>query len=144
MLSIEEQVDKIDVEELIKDFKVLNVDIFATYLKEVWKDLSNRSEDKNKGINRITFSKYYELPGIISTRLFAIFDKDKDNYLDLVEFIDGMRNLFCECFDNLSKMIFAIYDFDCDGKVSKEDIKTVLSYVPLTVKKSSEFLKYEK
>jgi hypothetical protein len=31
------KVDKIDVEELIKEFKVLNVDTFATYLKEVWK-----------------------------------------------------------------------------------------------------------
>jgi hypothetical protein len=30
-------IEKIDVDELIKEFKVLNVDIFATYLKEVWK-----------------------------------------------------------------------------------------------------------
>ncbi len=49
--------DKIDVEEILKEFKVLNVDIFATYLKEVWKDLSSRNEIKNKGINKITFSK---------------------------------------------------------------------------------------
>lgn len=33
-------VDKIDVEELIKDFKVHNVDQFASYLKEVWKVFS--------------------------------------------------------------------------------------------------------
>jgi hypothetical protein len=31
------QVDKIDVEELIKEFKVFNIDTLATYLKEVWK-----------------------------------------------------------------------------------------------------------
>ena len=31
------QVDKIDLEELIKDFKVLNIDNFSLYLKEVWK-----------------------------------------------------------------------------------------------------------
>jgi hypothetical protein len=31
------KVEKIDVEELLKEFKVLNVDTFATYLKEVWK-----------------------------------------------------------------------------------------------------------
>lgn len=29
--------DKIDVEELIKDFKVTNLDNFASYLKEVWR-----------------------------------------------------------------------------------------------------------
>ena len=29
--------DKIDIEELIKDFKVLNIDTFSLYLKEVWR-----------------------------------------------------------------------------------------------------------
>ena len=32
-----ETVDKIDVEELIKDFKVLEIDTFSAYLKEVWR-----------------------------------------------------------------------------------------------------------
>ena len=30
-------IDKIDVEELIKDFKVVNVSNFSSYLKELWK-----------------------------------------------------------------------------------------------------------
>lgn len=30
-------VDKIDVDDLIKDFKVLNIDNFSAYLKEVWR-----------------------------------------------------------------------------------------------------------
>ena len=30
-------VDKIDVEELIKEFKVLTIDTFLAYLKEVWR-----------------------------------------------------------------------------------------------------------
>jgi hypothetical protein len=32
-----ENIDKIDVEELIKEFKVLNVNIFINYLKEIWR-----------------------------------------------------------------------------------------------------------
>ena len=32
-----ETVDKIDVEELIKDFKVMNIENFREYLKEVWR-----------------------------------------------------------------------------------------------------------
>ena len=35
--SVSMEVDKIDVEELIKDFKILNIDTFAAYLKEVWR-----------------------------------------------------------------------------------------------------------
>lgn len=31
------QVDKIDVEDLIKDFRVLNISVFVAYLKEIWR-----------------------------------------------------------------------------------------------------------
>lgn len=62
--NLQISVDKIDVEDLIKDFKVLNIDNFTSYLREVWrvsfiiiKDLSQRSDDKNKGINKVTFTK---------------------------------------------------------------------------------------
>jgi Ca2+-binding EF-hand superfamily protein len=63
----------------------------------------------------------------------------------LVEFIDGMRILFSENFDNLSKLIFNFYDFNKDGLVSKEEVRIVLSYVPLNTKAlgGSGKLKYE-
>lgn len=32
-----EKIDKIDVEDLIKDFRVVNIDAFSAYLKEVWR-----------------------------------------------------------------------------------------------------------
>lgn len=48
--------EKIDVEQLLSDFRVGNRDALQVYLKELWKDLAQRSEDKSKGINRITFS----------------------------------------------------------------------------------------
>jgi hypothetical protein len=32
-----DNVEKIDVEELIKDFKVLSVNTFISYLKEIWR-----------------------------------------------------------------------------------------------------------
>lgn len=35
--SKSEVIDQIDVEELLKDFKILNIDSFAVYLKEVWR-----------------------------------------------------------------------------------------------------------
>ena len=39
--------------------------------------------------------------------------------------------LFYEDFEENSKFIFNFYDFDRDGKISKEDIRTVLSYITL-------------
>ena len=35
--SLTISVEKIDVDDLIKDFKVLNIDNFTSYLKEVWR-----------------------------------------------------------------------------------------------------------
>ncbi len=96
-----------------------------------------------KGINRITFAKYFELPGIINDRLFAVFDKNKNDHLDSSEFINGMLMLYTEGFVQLTKFIFDFYDFDKDGKISKEDVRVVLSYIPLNSQSLSK-MKFEK
>lgn len=136
-------IKKIDLDDLIKDYKVINVEAFRTYLKQVWKDLCGRSDQKNKGVNKITFAKYYELPGIISERLFSSFDEDHNNYLDCNEFVKGMNILFSGDFDILIKFIFGLYDFDKDEQITKEDVRIVLSYVPLNSKKTLKQLKFE-
>jgi hypothetical protein len=41
MKNLTVSVDKIDVEELTKDYKVTNADTFAVYLKEVWRVITN-------------------------------------------------------------------------------------------------------
>ena len=83
------------------------------YLKEIWPDLSKRSiEENEKGINKRTFNKYYDLPGIILEIIFSVFDKDKDGVLSLPQFVGGMNMLFSqvETFDSLAKffLIFTI------------------------------------
>jgi hypothetical protein len=35
--KIEANVDKIDVEELVKDYKVLNLEVFISYLRDIWR-----------------------------------------------------------------------------------------------------------
>jgi hypothetical protein len=32
-----EKIDKIDFEDLIKDFRIVDIDEFCSYLKEIWK-----------------------------------------------------------------------------------------------------------
>ena len=67
----------------------------------------------------------------MSDRLFSVFDLNKNNFIEINEFITGMIILFYEDFEENSKFIFNFYDFDRDGKISKEDIRTVLSYITL-------------
>jgi hypothetical protein len=64
--------------------------------------------------------------------------------LDANEFVVGLSSIFTSGFDVLSQIIFKIYDFDKNGKISKEDVRTILSYVPLKNEKYSALkLKYE-
>ena len=128
-------IETLDLSKIRKGLQIEDEELLNKYLKEIWSDLSKRAskEDAAKGINKITFNKYFELPGIISERLFAVFDKDKDGILSLSEFVNGMRSVFsqAESFDSLAKFIFDFYDFRSCEKIKKDDVRVVLSYVPL-------------
>ena len=114
---------------------------FECYLKEVWNDLINRRMKnindplyiKNMqnipGLTKLIFSKYYSLPGIIGDRLFRVFDSKNKGIIEYNEFKIGMIALFCGDYEKTLRFIFDFYDFDGNGKISKEDVKVVLLYV---------------
>ena len=114
---------------------------FENYLKEVWIDLIHRriknANDPIRlkkiqtipGITKYIFSKYYSLPGIIGDRLFRVFDSNNKGVLEYNEFKRGMTLLFCADYEKTLRFIFDFYDFDGDGKITKEDIKIVLLYI---------------
>jgi tRNA A-37 threonylcarbamoyl transferase component Bud32/Ca2+-binding EF-hand superfamily protein len=139
-------VEKIDLNTVIKKYQVEDINTFQNYLAEIWGDLARRGKEPSKGIKKLTFTQYYELPGIISDRLYAVFDRNNNNFLDPVEFIGGMKTLFTENFQQLAKFIFKFYDFDNDNLITKEDVRVVLSYVPLNIdfNNNSKKMKYEK
>ena len=126
-------IETFDLSKIRKGLQIPDDELLNKYLKEIWSDLSKRTKDTTKGITKVTFNKYYDLPGIISERLFSCFDKDKDGILNLTEFTTGMQSLFSqnESFDSLAKFIFNLYDFNSTGIIKKDDVRVVLSYVPL-------------
>ena len=136
-------IEKVDLVDLIKDFQIKDLSTFSRYLIEIWKDLAVRSSNGGKGITKLTFINYYDLPGIISDRLFSVFDRNHNDYLDPKEFIEGMNILFSESFHSLAEFIFKFYDFDHDGYITKEDVRVVLSYVPLQKKFSKNKMIFE-
>jgi hypothetical protein len=48
--------EKSDLEEFIKDYRVINVPAFISYLKEIWKDLASRNEERVKGVDKVIFA----------------------------------------------------------------------------------------
>ena len=136
---------KINLDEIIGDFVVKNTPAFHSYLKQLWNDLSKREKSVKEGIDRISFGKYYILPGLISERLFSVFDSKNKGYLTINDFTSSMIKLFSGDYDQLLNFIFDFYDFDKDKRITKEDIRIVLSYVPLYKKiKQYQGLKFEK
>lgn len=126
---------KINFDELIAPFQIKNISGFKFYLTLIYNDLIYYSDNQEKGLNKLTFSKYYILPGIIYERLFQVFDSDNDNYINLSEFIQGMITLFTGNFETLVEFMFKFYDFDKNDLISIEDIRIVLSYIPLNEKR---------
>ena len=84
------KIEKVNLNEITSEYEVKNVEAFSQYLKQIWKDLSGRSEGENEGIDKITFQKYYELPGLISERLFTVFNSSDTRYLSQDDFINNM------------------------------------------------------
>ena len=119
------------IETFLSQYQVKSIIGFTLYLSEIWRDLSHQSTKKTNGISRTSFSKYFPLPGLINVRLFNIFDANKDNYLSPKEFIEGMTILFSESLKNTIKFIFLFYDFNNDGFIDRDDIRVVLSYIPV-------------
>ena len=79
-----------------EDFKLK---VCLPYFRDIYKDLCSRSDDKSKGINKISFTDYCQLPGLISERLFAVMDQDDDGYLNSKEFLTGLLRVYCSTFD---------------------------------------------
>ena len=133
-------IETLDLSKIRKGLQFQDDEILNKYLRDIWSDLSKRSKNITKGINKLTFQKYYDLPGIISERLFACLDKDNDGIINLKEFISGMQTLFSQnqSFDSLAKFIFNLYDFNSTGIITKDDVRVVLSYVPLRQTDSME------
>jgi len=107
-------------------------EIVIPYFKDIFKDLAQRSDKKEKGVNKVTVIEYANLPGIMAERFFSILDVNEDGYIDLREFIYVMFKIYYSSIETQMKFVFDIFDFDRDGYITPEDSWIVLSYVPIS------------
>ena len=83
------------------------------------------------------------MPGIIGERFFTVLDLNSDGYVDVKEFIHGFFKIYYSNLETKIKLAFDMYishqllmtnfryDFDRDGYVRKEDVRLILSYIPI-------------
>jgi hypothetical protein len=135
--------DYIDFEDIKSLVNIHDISLFQLYLREVYKDLSDRAESNRKqGISKITFMEYMKLPVFICEKLFTALDIDSDQFLNIKEFTEGLFTLYEGSFEQTTDLIFKMLDFNKDGIISKGDMKLLLSYLPVKSQDSSEY-KYQ-
>jgi Ca2+-binding EF-hand superfamily protein len=45
-----------------------------------------------------------------------------------------MSQVYCSDLEQKMILVFKVFDFDSDGKISAEDVKLILSYIPNNVR----------
>lgn len=111
------------------DFKM---NVCLPYFKDIFDDLRKRSSEKQKGIDKITFLNYCQLPCTIAERLFSLIDVDENEYLNSKEFLMGMLSIFCLPFDRKLKFVFDLYDGDKDSFITRNDVLILMSCMPIS------------
>ena len=132
------QYQYITFEAIHKYVGITDKKLFKNYLHEVFIDLSlNDPITKKKYFNKVIFYDFMKLPIFICEKLFDSFDSNSDNKLKESEFVNGLTKLYMGDFTETSFVIFNLLDFDKDNLIQKDDVKLILSYLPLKIEKDS-------
>lgn len=97
-------------------------------IKRLYRQFQKLDKDGN---GMLESEEFFEVPELAQNpmikRVFRIFDKNKDNSISFVEFIQGLSKL-SENSNDEEKLRFAfkIYDMDEDGFISNGDLFKIL------------------
>lgn len=107
-----------------------------------------RSSTKDH-LDKVTFTEYTKLPGIINDRLHYMFSNFKstrdsaaspkdqlskqkqEDYITQESFIKNMVKIFLGDLESKMLFTFEMFDFDNDGYITAEDVRIMMSYIPL-------------
>ena len=92
--------------------------------------LRNRFREIAGKDNRIDRQEFHESMVIgndaITDRVFDIFDKDHNNYIDSEEFLLGFQSLINGSEEDLIRFAFDIHDLDSSGDIDHEELRILI------------------
>jgi hypothetical protein len=121
------------IQEQIENLRKVRIDDpynFRCYLRELYNDLSNRVKNKISQINKLIFLQYLNINFFIGEKLFYCFNKKKSETMGIHNFLQGLIMLFAGSSEEVSRIIFGMYDFGSKGYLRKEDVLLLLSHIP--------------
>lgn len=121
---------QLDFQKIRRKTQIKDINSFNIYLKNIFSDLSRRDQSqKIKGIDKIAFIKYMNIPFIVGEKLFKVLDTNKNGTLENDEFIKGITNLYVGRLEDTQKIIFNLLDFDSDGVIIPEDSRLLIIFI---------------
>eukprot|EP00808_Paulinella_micropora_P012134 g12520.t1 len=87
-------------------------------------DLSMRSPDST--MDKDTFLKFFNAPGLLGERLFRVFDRDGNGVIDENEFMTGLAVYLKGTTEEKIRLLFRMYDLRGDQAVNKDELRTML------------------
>ncbi|KAH7829458.1 putative calcineurin B [Monocercomonoides exilis] len=96
----------------------------AKHLNEVFLTVS----PDGRTITKEIFQQILSLqPGLFADRIFLVFDRNRDGYLDFGEFLLGLSTFSNRgTIDEKLRFSFKIYDFDGDGTIDEDELCRIL------------------
>ena len=122
----------IDFNSIKTLFGLKNRNNLIEYLSNVYPDLCEKnSDDAILGVPFIKFIDLLKLPRFICEKFFYSINKHKSEYISNDQLTQILCLLYYGTFKETAKVIFDIYDFNHDELINKEDVISILSFLPL-------------
>ena len=74
------------------------------------------------GIDRHTFSEYFNYPGVLREQIFRVFDVNRDGMIDRHEFLRGLAMCCRGPVDEKLRFCFDMFDLSGDGFIDREEL----------------------
>eukprot|EP01137_Pigoraptor_chileana_P023150 Opistho-2@88994 len=105
----------------VKSFSEAELD----WLHKTYKDLARRSGKKT--VDKEAFLQYFPLPGMLGERLFAVFDRKKNQSINFEEFVCGLSLCFRGSEDDKCRVIFDMFNLAENGDLTRDEMVTMLN-----------------
>ena len=99
-------------------------------ITKLWKDLTEQSFNDSLGIDLNVFKRYTTIDGFIGERLFTVFDKGNNKFINLIDFIDGLQIIYFGNYNDQMCLLFNLFDVKNERKIEKKYMSIIVNSIP--------------